>query len=224
MPVARAAAPDCEPREPRQRSALGHCFPARSPPILLAMTNAPLAVTRPVPLADLERRLQWRMAPMVGFIAIVIGLAAVAVISELVPPAQVSGLPSDPDLAIAQSLAAGRVLAPSGPLRWRCELLGEGGVSGAFTPLELGRAALAARYVSRSRARHRWDVRVVAAAAELEVVAGAWRSAEHEFRAVLDRAPGFGEARLGLGVALALRADRAPAPFSPRALRLAAPA
>jgi tetratricopeptide (TPR) repeat protein len=69
--------------------------------------------------------------------------------------------------------------------------------------------AKAAAYLSRARARKPRDLRIASAAASLDLARGELERSESRYRVVLDRGPGYGEARLGLGVTLALRGDRA---------------
>ena len=149
-------------------------------------------------------------------------LAGVAVVSQVTRPRLVTGLPDDADLRAATALVGGRTLHETGRLRFTSALLGEGGVGEAFTALEQMRARRAELLATRARDRHPWDARAWAALGALEVVQGNWRGAERSYRAALDRTPHFGEARLGLGVTLALRARLSPEPFRPRALELAA--
>ena len=175
-----------------------------------------------VPVAEIERRLQWRALSVFAFMGIMAGLAGVAVVSQVTRPRLVTGLPDDADLRAATALVGGRTLHETGRLRFTSALLGEGGVGEAFTPLEQMRARRAELLATRARDRHRWDARAWAALGALEVVQGNWRGAERSYRAALDRTPHFGEARLGLGVTLALRARLSPEPFRPRALELAA--
>jgi len=186
------------------------------------MTEAPVALPRALPIAALERRLNWRMAPLLAFLAFLIGLASVALMAQLTPPPVVQGLPDDPDLTRAASLVRGTILPPTGALRWQSALLGEGAATASFASEARERARAAGAWVDRACVRHTWDARVWAASGALALVRGDWRGAQRAYRAALDRAPSFGEARLGLGVALALQARYAPRPFRPRALELAA--
>jgi hypothetical protein len=94
-------------------------------------------------------------------------------------------------------------------------------------PLAFGEPAIeiAARaqvMVLAARARHPVDARVWSAVGALAMVQDHHRAAEDAYRTALDRSPGFGEARLGLGIALARRAWRDPAPLRTRSLELAA--
>ncbi len=186
------------------------------------MAHSPLILSAPAPIAEIERRLQWRVLSVMSFVGILVGLAVVAAMSQFVPPRIVTGLPDDADLRAAALLTHGRTLLDAGPLRLHSEMLGDGATDGVFAPLERLRATRALALVERAQSRHGWDARVWAAAGALELVHGDSRAAEHDYRAALDRAPHYGEARLGLGATLALRAALEPGPFRPRALQLAA--
>lgn len=187
-----------------------------------AMSPAPVALPSSLPVAEIERRLQWRALPMVVFGVILVGLAVVAVASQFEVPRTQSGLPDDASLGAASSLVEGRTLAETGEFRWTSALLGDGATPVAFAPIEQLRAERAAEHVSHAMARRPGDARVLAAGAALALVRNDWRGAERGYRAALDRNPHYGEARLGLGVTLARRARIEPAPFRPRALQLAA--
>ena len=76
--------------------------------------------------------------------------------------------------------------------------------------------------VSAAQHRHAADPRVLAALGSLALVQSRHRTAEAAYRAALDRNGHYGEARLGLGVALARRAWLDSAPLKPRSLELAA--
>src|SRR5262249_1830629 len=158
----------------------------------------------PLPMAALERRLQWRALSVFAFIGIMAGLLGVAVVSQVSHPAIVTGLPDDARLRAAGALMRGRTLEDSGALRLTSGLLGEGGVHGVCAPIARVRGQRAEEFVLSAKARHGWDARVWAALASLDLVEGDWRGAERNYRAALNRTSDYGEARLGLGVTLAL--------------------
>ena len=186
-----------------------------------SMTHTP-AVLPPAPVAEIQRRLAWPALPVLAFLGILIGLGVVALMSQVTRPRLESGLPDDPDLSAAALLVRDRTLPETGALRWSSALLGEGGTTGVFAPLERQRARRADDYVARALKRHMWDPRAWASQGALALVEGDYPRAERAYRRALDRNPHYGEARLGLGVTLALRARHEPGPFRPRALTLAA--
>jgi hypothetical protein len=185
------------------------------------MSHSPLALPT-APVVELERRLRWPALPALAFMAIMLGLVVVALVTSRPRPVPDAGLPDDPELRAARVIVAGRVLPSLGTLRMRSSLLGQGGVPLAFDDVAVEHAARAQAIVTAAHARHATDARVGAALGALAMVQGQHRDAETAYRAALDRHPTFGEARLGLGIALARRAWLAPAPLKPRALELAA--
>jgi tetratricopeptide (TPR) repeat protein len=187
-----------------------------------AMTESASLSSTSAPIAELERRLQWRVSPLVAFLVILIGLGAVATASLITKPATLSGLPDDPDSHMAVQLTRGRLLPQSGELRFRSTLTGEGAIGGASMSLDPARASKAEEMVTRARLHHTRDPRVVAALASLDLVRGHYENAERRYRAVLERNPSYGEARLGLGTTLALRARTEGNPLRERALQLRA--
>jgi hypothetical protein len=181
--------------------------PARSP-------APPLAV------AEIERRLRWRFAPLLLFLAMMVGLAAVAAISLLAPPRTVAGIPGDPEVQAAFALMRGQAPVGMGPLRFRSELTGE--AAPGFSQPDPAAAAEAQELLARAQARNPLDARVLTARAHLNLARRMYAHAERRYRRALMLAPHFGEARLGLGVALALRAEQEANPLEQRSLRLQA--
>jgi len=190
--------------------------------MLASMSHSPALAPPSVQVAEIERRLQWRALSVFAFVGIMAGLAAVAVMSQIARPRILTGLADDADLRAAATLVHGRTLEETGALRFTSALLGEGGVNGEFAPIARLRARAAESLARRAKARHSGDARAWAALGALDLVQGDWRGAERSYRAALDRSPHYGEARLGLGVTLALRARSGPGPLRPRALELAA--
>jgi len=177
----------------------------------------------PLPADEIERRLQWRAAPVLVFLAMLVGLAVLAAVSLFSRPLLPSGLPDDPDVLAARSLLEHRVAAAPADLRFENTLLGEP----AHAPNTARQRALvdrAAGLLARARARHPRDARMIAACAHVALARRRFAEAERDYRAALDLAPHYGEARLGLGVLLAERAEREPHPLRARGLRLRATA
>jgi hypothetical protein len=184
------------------------------------------AMTEPAPtsapVAEIERRLRWRVLAIAAFIALMVMLAVIAAVSVLVPPRLLAGLPDDADATAASAILHARLPMRTGALRFRSTLAGEappGAVFGANEERLAGRAVL---LLERARARHRNDPRLEVALAHLDLARQRHALAERRYRAVTDRGADSPEARLGLGVALALQADAEPDPERVRALRLEA--
>lgn len=166
----------------------------------------PIAVTAATaPVARAARR----PPPALAYLGVLVLLGVVAVSPALVRPVAFHGLPDDVDVRAARALVAGRVGVDAGPLRWQSALLGasslEPGASPAAAPdpASLGRAAA---LLERARVRSPRDPRVTAACAALDLARGDLGRAERRYQAAIDQGGRFSEARLGLGLTLALRA------------------
>lgn len=151
-----------------------------------------------------------------AFLASLVALAAIALAVMRAPVRIVSGLPDEPEVARARALVENRLAVESGELRVVSSLLGE---TGAADP---ALATAAERILAPARARRPGDARLTAALAGLRLAAHRYAHAERLYRQALDREPHYGEARLGLGVALALRAAAEGDPERARGLRLRA--
>jgi hypothetical protein len=140
----------------------------------------------------------------------------------LVPPRLVTGLPGDADVVAASALLQSRVPMRAGALRFHSALTGEA-LPGAFFGADEARAVeQAAGLLERARGRHRGDPRLDVARAHLDLARQHYALAERRYRAVTDRGVDSPEARLGLGVALALQAATERDALRARALRLEA--
>lgn len=184
-----------------------------------AMTDPATTVA---PIAELERRLHWRVLAIGVFVALMVMLAVVAAVSVLVPPRLVAGLPDDVDVAAARAILHARLPLRTGALRFRSTLAGEAPPGAVFGAGEARLAERAARLLERARTRHRGDPRIEVALAHLDLARQRHLLAGQRYRAVTDRGVDSPEARLGLGVALALQADAETDPERVRALRLEA--
>lgn len=176
----------------------------------------------PLPVAEIERRLRWSVLSILSFIGILAVLMGAALLPVLARPARVSGLPEDPEAAEAARLLQGRLAPTAEGLRLVSALGGESPASarpGADLDdrLQRGRALIDA-----TRRRLRRDPRAEAALAAIDLAQHRYASAERHYRAALTRAPAYPEARLGLGVALALRAGTERDPLILRGLLLRA--
>ena len=196
--------------------------------------------TATAPVAEIERRLQWRVLSTLVFLGILLGLAVVAVIPIVAPPRVISGLPDDPDVRAAADLVRGRIHVATDDLRFWTSLMGENPAAapraevgdGAGSPkssvvdpraiAEDVRVAKAGAYLNRARARNTRDPRIVAALASLDLVRGRYALAEQHYRTAVDHGAEFGEARVGLGLSLALRAADQEVRLAQRSLLLEA--
>ncbi len=145
--------------------------------------------------------------PAVSFLIILAGFALLGVLGLFWKPASVSGLPEDADVAAAADLVRGRLRLPDDVLRLHSTLLGDGEAGELFTARHRAVVDRSDRLLEAARARAPRDPRIDAARAGLALMRRDMTRAERGFRAALARAEGYGEARVGLGAALALRAD-----------------
>jgi len=174
------------------------------------------------PVAELERRTQWRAVAILAFLGILVGLAVVAVIPMIWPPATLTGLPDDPDVSSAVRLVHDRLKFDATGLRFFSALLGDNSVGSPYDGSSQRLVGRAGAYLGRARARHPRDARIAACLASLDLLRGDVQRAVQRYRAVLDLGPSYGEGHLGLGVALALEAAGQTNPLVERALLLQA--
>jgi len=175
----------------------------------------------PLPaLVEIERRLRWRFAPLLIFVAMMVGLGTAAAISLLAPRGTVAGIPGDADARAAFLLMRAQAPPGMGALRFRSELTGE--AEPGRPPLDPAAAVEVQALLDRAQGRHSLDPRLAAALGHLDLARRRFEHAEHDYRRALVLAPHYGEARLGLGVALALRAERDVDALERRSLRLQA--
>jgi len=180
------------------------------------MSEIPL----PPPVAEFEKRLRWRVLPTIVFVAALTSLLVLAVVSLVMPKRHPRGLPDDPAAIAAAAEVSGRVSVATNELRWRAALLGGEPVNDAPDRAMLDRVRAARERLGGARDRD--DARVLAALAALDLAEHDYPHALARYRRACERAPHFGEGRLGAGVALALEADRTAEPLEARALRMQA--
>jgi hypothetical protein len=162
------------------------------------------------------------LGPLVFFLVLVV-LGTLAVTALVVPPRRTSGLPDDPDVAAARALLHDRAaLRGTGSLRLESALLGDAMHGDPVTPPGAEDLARARRHLEAARRRHPFDARVRAALGALDLVMLRLASAERRYREALDLSPEYAEARLGMGVVLAVRAATEGDPSRVRGLRLRA--
>ena len=174
------------------------------------------------PVAEIERRLQWRVVPTLGFIAMLLSLLALAVVSLLLAHRHPHGLPDDADARTVAATLAGRVSAATGELRWRAAVLGGEPARESPDAAMLSLAVVARPSLEAVRRRHREDPRALSALAALDMERHAYERAADTYRRACELAPHYGEGRLGAGVALALLGGLTPEPWQSRAYRMQA--
>lgn len=180
------------------------------------MADTPL----PPSVAEIEKRLRWRVLPTVAFIGALAVLLVMAVVSLVLPKQHPRGLPDDPAVAAAAAEVSGQVSVATNEMRWRAALLG--GEPPNVSPDAGMLARVRAAREKLGGAKRPGDARVLAAFAALDLAQHDYPRAIARYRRACEQAPHFGEGRLGAGVALALEADRTAEPFEARALRLQA--
>ena len=174
------------------------------------------------PVAEIERRLRWPALPALVFLGMMVMLLALAAGSLWLRPDHPSGLPDDQALLAATGLPdpALGVLAPE--LRFRAAALGGEAADRVVGAGALARLAESERQLAQWARRHPREPRVRAALGALALVRHDYTAAAAHYREACERAPHYGEGRLGWGVALALDADRTRDPWPRRALMLQA--
>ncbi len=167
--------------------------------------------------------LRWRALPTVLFITNLSLLLAAGISSLTMTPTRPKGLPDDAAASVVRNVVGRQIAVSTGSLRWQAAVLGG-------TPIENRSpdAAMLAR-ISQARSslagvakRHPRDPRANAALGAMALAVHDHTGAAHHYRAACERAPHYGEGRLGLGVALALRAELTPELWQGRQLRLEA--
>lgn len=185
-------------------------------------TPAPVLNVSPIAIGDLERRMQWRFVSVIVFGGLMVALAVAAALSLLAPRRIITGLPDDPDAALARALMRSGAPPATGELRFESALTGESR-PGFWLPAEAAAAAERAQAsIERARRRARFDPRLIAALGHVELARRMFGHAEDHYRVALEIGPHYGEAHLGLGVALALRGETEADPLRQRGLRLEA--
>lgn len=188
----------------------------------------PIMATTPRELGVGESRLDdrapsraWRPGgptPTMGFVAALTLLAGVGVGHMVAPERSLEGIPDDPNLARARRLMSGRLPNAGGGLRFQTALAGEAVVADPGA----GALAQAEEWARAALARRPDDLRIQCAVAAFDLARQRYERAERRYRALCDRVPGYGEARLGLGVALARQAEATGEQARARRLTLAA--
>ena len=174
------------------------------------------------PVAEIERRIKWPALPALVFLGLMGVLLAVAALSMWLRPEHPQGLPGDKALLAAARLpdASLGVIVPE--LRFRAAALGGDAANRVNDAAELARVSEAERVLAHWARRHPGEPRVRAALGALALVRHDYGAAAVHYREACERAPHYGEGRLGWGLALALDAARTQDPWLRRALTLRA--
>ena len=142
--------------------------------------------------------------PVLVFGGLMVMLLALGLYGLLAPIARPSGLPDDPGVNAAREILGGSLPVASHGLYLVTAFGGESPwVADDSLPME--RLAAAHARLVRAAEQNTRDLRILAAMAHVQLSARRWVDAERGYRAVLERAPHYGEARLGFGLALASR-------------------
>jgi tetratricopeptide (TPR) repeat protein len=159
-------------------------------------------------------RPSWNMRAVVLFVIILSLLMGIGLANWLYRPPPPSGVPSDSSVVEALALLNGAIDVDSGDLRFATSL-GEGRAPDRADSARARRLTEAAFRLEQGRARHRFDPRFDVLLGHVALASDRLELAERRYRAALSLTPRYGEARLGLGVALARQAavegDRASA-------------
>ena len=173
-------------------------------------------------LAAVGLRIGAGPVPMAVFLAMLASLLAVAGVSLFMPRTMVEGMPRDPSARAARDLLIGQVMPPGDGLRFRSAFLGELPSDGHPHLPDPALIARAEALLSRAREAHPLEPRVVAALGHLELARRHLERASRLYRHAIELRAHCSEARLGLGVALALESERSADAFRRRDLALEA--
>ena len=173
-------------------------------------------------MAEFERRLRWPALPTVVFLGILAMLLSLAGVSLWFRPAHPAGLPDDPALLASIGLPDDSLGVITAGLRFRAAALGGEPALRTSDHTELTRARTAEQALRHWTRRHPGEPRVRAALGALALVRHDYATAASHYREACERAPHYGEGRLGWGVALALDAERTTDSWQRRELMLRA--
>jgi len=174
------------------------------------------------PVAEIERRLCWPALPALLFLGILALLLTLAGVSLGMRPQHPAGLPEDPELLRATGLPDRSLGVLTADLRYRAAALGGEPAEQANDAAAIARVREAERVLARWTRRHPGEPRVRAALGALALVRHDYAAAAARYREACERAPHYGEGRLGWGVALALDGERTTDAWQRRALLLRA--
>jgi tetratricopeptide (TPR) repeat protein len=158
------------------------------------------------------------------FPLLMLSLLVVGVAASLAPARTASGLPDDVEVHEARDLLHERVAVATGGLRFRSELTGDLAYAARTDVGQQARLEEARVRLRRSLGASPFEARTITALGHVELALRRDEVAESLYRRALDLLPQYGEARLGLGIALASRARRTASAHESRRLVLQATA
>src|SRR5262249_11772192 len=147
-------------------------------PSAAVMTTTPRTASLPEPAAEFERQFQWRWWAVLGFLGLMLGLAAVALTSILVPPRILSGIPDDPGARAAWALVRPEMEAGLLDLRFHSEIGVITRPEGRIVRADFARAERAESLLSAAARRRPDDPRLLSAIGHLDLVRQRPRHAE----------------------------------------------
>ena len=156
------------------------------------------------------------LPPLLGFWLALIALATLALTTLRAPTRILTGLPEEPPFEGVRAIRGHGLRVETSGLRFQAALLGETGEAD-LRLADSDRATVRKAIALRPR-----DPRLRAALGFVDLAARRPAEAERQYREALDLAPTYGEARLGLGMTLTLRADAEDDAERARGLRLRA--
>ena len=174
------------------------------------------------PVAELERRLRWPALPALLFLLFLALLLTLAGVSLWLRPVHPAGLPNDAKLLAATGLPDASLGVVTPDLRFRAAALGGEPALRPGTAVDLVRARAAEHLLAHWALLHPSEPRARAALGALALVRHDYSTAANRYREASERAPHYGEGRLGWGVSLALDAERTTDPWHRRELMLRA--
>jgi len=154
------------------------------------------------------------------FLSVLGVLLAIAAISVLLPRTVVEGLPRDPSARAARDVLYGRVIPPCGGLRFRSAFLGESTPAAPAHPSDALLLHEGEQLLERAHEAHPLEPRVVAALGHLALARRHLEEAALLYRRAIDLRSHCSEARLGLGITLALESEATADALRRRALAL----
>jgi tetratricopeptide (TPR) repeat protein len=182
----------------------------------------PTSVPEPPRAGGARSPIDWPTFPALVFLGLIGVLGVFGMIGVVTKPAKVSGLPNVPEALDATRQVYHRLRVATGGLRLETAMLGDNRDGHPYSAVDLEAVRTADSLLGEARWRSHDDPRVLAASAALALAHRRFDVAERRYRVALARVPGYGEARLGLGVTLSIQSEVAADPRARRALELRA--
>jgi hypothetical protein len=148
----------------------------------------------------------WNRRAVVLFVLILTALTGIGLANWLYRPAPPAGQPPDPAVRDAILLLRGALQVETGDLRFATSIDEDAGAAPLPDSARVRRLSEAAYRLEQAHSRSRFDPRIECLLGHVALASDRLGLAERRYRAALSLNPGYGEARLGLGVTLARRA------------------